>query len=197
MNAEEIRTVLDSKVQRINSQRNLTAQAKQTMLARAYVEARDALTQLREQEVTQVQRERQQLERKLFGTTGFNPDPQTVIAKRDAADRAAKYETPAEAEKAMRRAERDGDSILAKAIASRAADFSGEPSWARLVHEYVADKPREAETLQAMQSLPDTDDAVWQLSKAMEYGVLPPDGVDMAMADTIARRPLDGDPAAA
>ncbi|MFE0273787.1 hypothetical protein ACFWZY_16950 [Streptomyces sp. NPDC058992] len=196
MNAEEIRAQLDSKVQRINSQRNLTGQAKQTMLARAYVEARDALTQLREQEVTQVARERQKLERKLFGTTGFNPDPQMVIARRDAADRAAKLETPAEAEKAMRRAERDGDASLAKAIASRAADWSGDPNWAAIVHQYVADKPAEAETLQAMQALPNTEDVMWKMSKAMEYGVLAPDGVDMAMADSIARRPLDGDAAA-
>ncbi|GAA1528531.1 hypothetical protein GCM10009730_42230 [Streptomyces albidochromogenes] len=170
------------------------------MLARVYVEARNALDQLREDESAAVGRERAKLERQLFGTTGFNPDPQTVIAKRDAADRAARYETPAEAEHAMRRAERDGDRMLAKAIASRAADHSGEPSWAALVHQYVSDKPTEAETLKAMQSLPDTNDPMWKLQQAMQYGLGAPQGlgdVQGHQVDALAALPLDGDVTAA
>lgn len=92
MNADEIRARLNDFTQRINGKRDLTPHAKRVMLARAFVEARDALDGLREQETKAVIRERQKLERKLFGTTGFNPDPQLLIAKRDADDRAAKYE---------------------------------------------------------------------------------------------------------
>ena len=200
MNAEEIRQQLDAQTQRINGQRNLTAAAKRTMLARAYIQARTALDELKDQEAQTVARERKKLERKLFGTTGFNPDPQAVIASRDANDRAARIESPAEAERMLQRAERDGDSILAKAIASRAADWSGDPSWARVVHQYVAERPAEAETLQAMQSLPNTNDAMWKMSKAIEYGIMPPselgDSLHPHQLDAIASQPLDGDVAA-
>ncbi|MEE1819332.1 hypothetical protein PUR59_30500 [Streptomyces sp. SP18ES09] len=197
--ADEIRHSLTASAARINGQKDLTPHAKRVMLARAYVEARDGIDALREKETKDIQRERQQLERRLFGTTGFNPDPQLLIAKRDADDRAAKYETPAEARRALQRAERDGDSLLAKAIASRAADWSGDPQWGALVREYVAERPAEAETLKAMQELPDTDDAVFRLQQAMRYGIATPDGLGEAhrhSVDMLARQPLDGDAAA-
>ncbi|WP_030323174.1 hypothetical protein [Streptomyces flavochromogenes] len=199
MNADEIRARLTDSTQRINGKRDLTPHAKRVMLARAYVEARDALAELREQETKAVVRERQKLERKLFGTTGFNPDPQLIIAKRDADDRAAKYESPADARRALQRAERDGDTILAKAIASRAADWGGDPHWGALVQEYVAERPVEAETLKAMQELPNTDDGVFKLQQAMRYGLAVPDGLGEAhrhQVDGLAQQPLDGDAAA-
>jgi hypothetical protein len=195
MNADDIRQQFNTKTDAIKAKRDLTPRAKQTLLARAFVEARDALAELKQRDADQVNRQREKLERQLFGTTGFNPDPQAIIARRDANDRAAKYETPAEATAAMRRAERDGDRILAKAIASRAADWSGDPAWAHIVHTYVADKPQEADTLRALQDLPDTGDAVWQMRKAIEYSVGAPDGVDIARADTQASQPLDADAA--
>ncbi|MCX4541454.1 hypothetical protein [Streptomyces sp. NBC_01565] len=196
MNADEIRHALDSKAQHIRGQKNLTARAKQTMIARAYIEARDALEQLKADEVAQIQRQRQQLDRKLFGTNGFSPDPNAVIARRDANDRAAKLETPAEAEHALHRAEREGDRIMAKAIAAKAADFSGDPVWAQILHQYVADKPEEAATLQAMTDLPDTDDGVWRLTKAMEYGIATPSDLGDQLPEGLAALPLDGDVAA-
>ncbi|MDX2560502.1 hypothetical protein PV371_12700 [Streptomyces sp. TX20-6-3] len=199
MNADEIRARLNDFAQRINGKRDLTPHAKRVLLARAYVEARDALDVLKEQETKAVVRERQKLERKLFGTTGFNPDPQLIIAKRDADDRAAKYETPADARRALQRAERDGDTILAKAIASRAADWGADPHWGALVQEYVAERPVEAETLKAMQELPNTDDGVFKLQQAARYGLYAPDGLGEAhrhQVDMLAQQSLDGDAAA-
>ncbi|WP_330330332.1 hypothetical protein OHS33_11720 [Streptomyces sp. NBC_00536] len=193
MTPEEIRSRLDSNVRRINALKNPGARAKQTMIARAYIEAREALSQLREQEIEQIGRERTRLDRKLFGTNGFSPDPNAVIARRDANDRAAKLETPAEAAHALRRAEREGDHIMAKAIAAKAADYSGDPVWAQVVHQYVADKPDEAAILQAMQDLPDTDDGVWQITKAIEYSAPKPSELGEQLPEGLAALPLDGD----
>lgn len=198
MTPEDIRSRLDSTVQRINGLKNPSASAKRTMIARAYIEARDALTQLREQEAEQIGRQREQLDRKLFGTNGFSPDANAVIARRDANDRAAKLDTPAEAAHALRRAEREGDRIMAKAIAAKAADYSGDPSWAQLLNQYVEGKPEETATLQAMVDLPDTNDVVWRISKAMEYGVATPTELGEQLPEGLAALPLDGDaPAAA
>lgn len=196
MNADEIRQALDSKTDRIRGQKNLTARAKQTMIARAYLEARGALDGLKEQEVARIGRERTQLDRKLFGTNGFSPDPNAVIARRDANDRAARIETPTEAQHALRRAEREGDRIMAKAIAAKAADYAGDPSWAQLLNQYVEGKPDEAATLQALVDLPDTNDGVWQLTKAMEYGIATPSELGDQMPEGLAALPLDGDVAA-
>ncbi|MFF3617723.1 hypothetical protein [Streptomyces sp. NPDC002467] len=193
MNPSEIRENLDRKVQHIRSQNNLTARAKQTMIARVYLEARGALDQLREQEVQQIGRQREQLDRKLFGTNGFSPDANAVIARRDANDRAAKLDTPAAAEHALRRAEREGDRIMAKAIAAKAADYSGDPNWAQLLNQYVDGKPEETATLQAMVDLPDTNDGVWRMTKAIEYSVATPSELGSHMPESLAALPLDGD----
>ncbi|WP_327282287.1 hypothetical protein OG723_12295 [Streptomyces sp. NBC_01278] len=193
MNPTEIRESLDRKVQHIRGQNNLTSRAKQTMVARAFIEARDALDQLREQDVARIERQREQLDRKLFGTNGFSPDPNTVIARRDANDRAAKLESPAEAAHAMRRAEREGDRIMAKAIAAKAADYSGDPSWAQLLNQYVEGKPEETATLQAMVDLPDTNDGVWRISKAIEYSIATPSELGDQRPEGLAALPLDGD----
>lgn len=196
MNADEIRQSLDSKVRQINGLKNPSARAKQTMIARAYLEARNALDALKEQEIAQIGRQRTQLDRKLFGTNGFSPDPNAVIARRDANDRAAKLETPRDAEHALHRAEREGDRIMAKAIAARAADYAGDPVWAQVLNTYVADKPDEAATLQALVDLPDTSDGVWQLTKAMEYGIATPSELGEQLPEGLAALPLDGDVAA-
>ncbi|MEU7726134.1 hypothetical protein AB0B78_12935 [Streptomyces sp. NPDC040724] len=205
MNAEEIRQNLDSAIRRINGLQNPSARAKQTMIARAYLEARGALDQLREQEEQQIGRERTKLDRKLFGTNGFSPDPNAVIARRDANDRAARYSSPAEAIEGMRRAERDGDRFMTKAIAAHAAEMatrgadwpgSTAPEWSQLVRAYVADKPDDAATLQAIQDLPDTSDAVWKISKAIEYSVPAPSELGGQLPEGLAALPLDGDVAA-
>lgn len=193
----EIQSRFAARTRAIQEKRDLTPHAKKTMLARLYIEARDALDGLKAGEVARIQRQREQLDRKLFGTNGLSPDPQAVIARRDANDRAAKLDTPTEAEYALHRAEREGDRIMAKAIAAKAADYSGDPSWAEILTTYVADKPDEAATLQAMQELPDTDDGVWQLTKAMEYGLPAPrelgDHLHPHQLSAIAAQSLDAD----
>ncbi|MFI8279760.1 hypothetical protein ACIGBH_33650 [Streptomyces sp. NPDC085929] len=193
MNPTEIRENLDRTVARIRGLKNPSARAKQTMIARAYLEARGALEALKEQEIASIGRQRQQLDRKLFGTNGFSPDPNAVIARRDANDRAAKLESPREAEQALHRAEREGDRIMAKAIAARAADFAGDPAWLYVLNTYVEGKPEETATLQALVDLPDTDDGVWQLTKAMEYGIATPSELGDQMPEGLAALPLDGD----
>ncbi|MFZ4235714.1 hypothetical protein ACOZGD_11080 [Streptomyces murinus] len=194
--ADDVRNQLNAKAERINSQRNLAPHIKQTMIARAYLDAHRQLGELKDAETRSVQRQRQQLERKLFGSNGISLDPQAAVSRRDAADRAARVESADEALRMMQRADRDGDTTLAKAIASRAADYSGDPVWARVVHAYVADRPSDADTLAEMQQLPNTEDGVWRLQQAMRYGVLPPagvEGMDHYQLEAAASRPLDGD----
>ncbi|KMS81795.1 hypothetical protein ACH49_01300 [Streptomyces leeuwenhoekii] len=199
MTPDEIRQQLDVKAARIHNLRDLAPHAKQTLLARAYVEARDALNRAREEETQSIEAQRRKLERKLFGNDGMALDPSAAINRREANDRAAKLDTADEALRAMQRAERDGDTIMAKAIAARAAELSLDPTWAGVLQTYVQDKPGEAETLNAMRQLPDTSSTEYTMQQAMRYMVAQPQGLNAHSdweADSIAQRVLDGETAA-
>lgn len=199
MTPDEIRQQLDAKAARIHALNDLAPHAKQTLLARAYVEAREALNRAREEETQGIEIQRRKLDRKLFGNDGNPLDAAAAINRREANDRAAKLDTADQALQAMQRAERDGDTVMAKAIAARAAELSLDPSWAGVLQTYVQDKPHEAETLNAMRQLPDTSSTEFQVRQAMTYMVVQPQGLDARSeweVDSIAARVLDGEAAA-
>lgn len=185
---------LASEVERINSSRSLSAEAKQIGIARAYREARDRITAMRQEEADRVTSERAKLSRRLFGHEG-TADAQTVIVRRDASDRAAKLTGPEEAEAALRRAEADGDAHLAQAIAKQ----SYANGWADVVQTWFAANPQAGETAEQLQSLPDPNDGVWRMKQAITYSVARPAELgDMPdhHVDRLADTDLDADSAA-
>lgn len=180
---------LASQVERIRGRRELSDHAKRVAIAKAYKETRDSITAMRAQAEEQVRGERTKLHRRLFGHEG-DTDPNTTIVRRDAADRAAKLKTPHEAEHALKRAEREGDTHLAQAIASHAA----EQVWGSVVDTYVSARPEAAATAEALQALPNPDDGVWVMQQAMTYSVMPPSELGDAtdyQVDALAASDLD------
>ncbi|NED31971.1 hypothetical protein [Streptomyces sp. SID8499] len=142
--AESIRTDFQRNLEAVRNRRDLNTQARQTAIARAYAKARDGLNGIRQQEADYVTRQRNYLERKLFGNTddihGTN-----AVSSRDARERAAKLTTPDEAAQAYNRAQRDGDTALARAIAAQAADYAASvgaaPGWEHIVRHYAGSRP--------------------------------------------------------
>lgn len=200
MDPDEIRARMQREANRINAKRDLAPHAKRTMLARIYVQARDALNEMREQEAARIDAERHRIERRLFGSDGQTIDPTTAISRRDAADRAAAIDDPDEALKVMRRAERSGDAALAQAIAAHAADLSQDHRWADVLGAYAATRPDAAESISRLREMPDTRDGVYRMRQAVTYSVMPPDGlgdVSGYQVDALAGRPLDSDSPAA
>jgi hypothetical protein len=186
---------LTRKVERINSNRTLSPEAKRIAIAREYRAARDHIRAAGQAVLDHVTSERARLSRKLFGHEG-EADAQTVIVRRDAADRAAKLTDPHEAQRALERAEANGDVHLAQAIAGQ----SFANGWADVVHSWFAANPQAGDTARQLQELPDPSDGVWRMQHAMTSSLMAPDavaGLSDYQVDALADTVLDGGDAAA
>ncbi|MEV7001123.1 hypothetical protein AB0N62_26005 [Streptomyces sp. NPDC093982] len=182
------------KVEQINGRRALSAEAKRIEIARAYRDTREQIQAAGQMVVDHVTTERARLSRKLFGYEG-TADAQTVIIRRDAADRASKLTDPAEAQRAIQRAENNGDVHLAQAIAG----VSFANGWTDVVQTWFAANPQAGDTAQQLSQLPDPSDGVWRMQHAMTYSVVPPEelsGLADYQVDRLADTDLDGDTAA-
>ena len=185
---------LAAEVARINSLQSLSDQAKQIAIAKAYRTARDQVQAMKQAVTDQVTSERDRLSRRLFGHEGV-ADAQTVIVRRDAADRASKLDSPEAAQRALRMAEANGDTHLAQAIAGQ----SFANGWADVVHSWFDANPQAGETARQLQELPDPNDGMWKLQQAMTYSVAQPTelgGMPDYQVDRVADTVLDGDAAA-
>ncbi|MFV0136376.1 hypothetical protein ACLGIH_24745 [Streptomyces sp. HMX87] len=185
---------LARKVERINNNRALSAEAKRIAIAREYRAARDQVAAAGQAVLDHVTSERARLSRKLFGHEG-DADPNTVIVRRDAADRAAKLTDPHEAQRALDRAQVNGDVHLAQAIAAQAQAHM----WTDVVSSYLAARPEAGETAQQLEALPDPNDGVWRMQHAMTYSVVQPQelgGIPDYQVDRLADTVLDGSDAA-
>lgn len=185
---------LASEVARINGRQSLSPQAKQIAIAKAYRTARDQVQGMRQAEADRISGERTRLSRRLFGHEGA-ADAQTIIVRRDAADRAARLTSPEEAEQALQRAEAQGDTHLAQAIAGH----SLANLWNGVVQTWVNAHPDIADTAQQLEQLPNPNDGAWKLRQAMTYTVMPPQelgGMPDHQVDRLADTVLDGDQAA-
>lgn len=170
---DEIIARYEDKVRRISERRDLNPQARNVALARALRTARDGLQALADEQVTAATKRRQALERAMFGSVDHVTGP-AALSRRDAADRAARIEDPAEALALLQRSTRAGDEDLCQAIAAHAADLAREPKWAAVVNTYAESRPKAAEALAELQQLPDYRNPVTKLRHAAEHFVTPP-----------------------
>jgi hypothetical protein len=127
--ASTISANYQSRLSAIDKDTKLSDEGKRELITAAYDETERAMTQLRESFEAAEARTTEQLHRDLFGSAGVSGAD--AVCLRDAADRAAKYTTGREALAALQRADRDGDEVLARAIASHRthkAEASSGPS---------------------------------------------------------------------
>ncbi|MFF9625386.1 hypothetical protein [Streptomyces griseosporeus] len=152
---DSIRTDLDRKLAHIRGRRDLTPQAKQVAIARAYQDADQKMQAAQAAAAEQYHRDRQRLERQLFGAADtFGAD---AMNQRQAREMAAQLTDPKQAAAAYQRAKRDGDTAYQRAIASHAADMATVPifgdAWKGVVQEYVQGSPAKAEAYQQLTNL--------------------------------------------
>ncbi len=88
------------------------------------------------------------LQRELFG--GGAATGSDAISSRDANDRAASVPGPEEALSLLQRADRNGDHVLVRAVASHAADQALDPvvggSWVPVLEQFAATRPGTADS---------------------------------------------------
>lgn len=74
----------------------------------------------------------------VFGVKGLTGDPATLIAsRRDAGDRVANITDEDELQNLLRRANRTGDEVMARAVAERATELQA----VKVVNAFIADRP--------------------------------------------------------
>lgn len=182
MNAQQIHDNYAAQLQRIEGNRTYSAHAKQVLAAKAYKTAQAQLEEARQAEVDDINRQRAALERRMFGQQG-NADANTVIARRDANDRAAKLEDPQTAADALKRAQMEGDNLMAQAIAAQAA----QSGWGDVLGTYAADRPGFAEYAQEYNQLPDTSDMEWNFRHTGQFIPAAPASLGTASSAEVER----------
>ncbi|MEW2253718.1 hypothetical protein [Streptomyces sp. NPDC047869] len=158
MTRDQILATYNAKLSRIESSRTYSDHAKRVLAAKAYTEAQGAMDRLRQQEVDAIEGRREALQRKMFGRENA-ADAQTVIARRDANDRAAKLDNPRVAAEQLQTALREGDTTMAQAIAQQAAAWD----WSDVLNTYADTRPGFREAAQEYNSLPQTRSSDWSV----------------------------------
>ncbi|MFF1548725.1 hypothetical protein [Streptomyces sp. NPDC058291] len=164
MNREQILDNYNRQLARIEASRTYSDHAKKVMAAKAYTTAQSALERLRQSEVDSINTRRSQLQRRMFGHQG-TADAQTVIARRDANDRAAKLDDPRAAGEMLATAQMEGDDLMAQAIATRAA----RSGWNDVLGSYASDRPGFQQAAEEYSSLPDPDDWKWKFQHTGQF----------------------------
>ncbi|MFJ6500867.1 hypothetical protein [Streptomyces virginiae] len=180
MNAEQIRATYQQQLDRIQNNRAYSDHARQVLAAKAWSQAAQQLEQVRQSELADLAGRRDRLNRKMFGSTG-TADPNTMLARRDAADRAAAIDNPRIAADMLERAARDGDHTLAQAVAAHANSYG----WTEVVDQYAAGNPEFAEAAQEWNDLPGTGDQFWETKHGMTF-LLPKPGTLDRLSDSQA-----------
>lgn len=172
---EQLRATFQRNLDNIRGRQDLTPQAREVAIARAYRTTRDGLAAARQTDAERYQRQRSFLERRLFGgddSTGYN-----ALSARDAREKAAGYSDPREAHEAFQRAQRAGDTDLAKALAAHAADLASQPivgaAWQPIVRQYVEGNDRRSKAYEELSKLADPTDGLdftYVLDKPRELG---------------------------
>ncbi len=191
---ERIRNDFDAQLGHNRGLTHYTVEARQALLAKAYVAARAKVDKLRE-DVTKARNDEVfQLQRRLFNVdaaaglaTDANSRSSAVVAHRDAQDRVAQLldERPADHENLLRlleRADRTGDEFMARAV----ADAALSRGWLDVLNTFAERRPHTEAHLQRLLDLTSTgsgarerfiEGMAWSLPLPTEVASLGPMGV--------------------
>ena len=145
-----IQSRLKRECEEIRANRNLTDSARRRQLAVATVRARREAAELKAKLIAAREERRESLQRRLFGLGG-TPKSEELMLMRDSVDRAAKLESPEEAQLKLKLAAGIGDSFMAKAVAQVAA----AKGWRDVLESYAENAPLGTKTaLEELANIP-------------------------------------------
>lgn len=153
------------RMESIRTDRSLSAEGRAAQLARNLVETKKILTELQKKETDALTTHRSELERKIFGQ--YSKDPSSLIAYRDAQDRASRLnrEDRDKALDMLRTAHISGDDTLAAALVGRAMQIG----WPEIVDQYRANNPAGGGTLTDLNNIihfQEDEKSQWQAEAA-------------------------------
>ncbi|MFF7854115.1 hypothetical protein [Streptomyces sp. NPDC007904] len=155
MTPDQIREQYARQLEKIRNRQDLTPQAKQVAMARAHQTASERINAALQADRDAYETRRTQLEKRLFGQREMSGTD--ALSARDARERASQYTHPDEALAAYKRAERDGDRDMMRALGNWAADQAAMPvlgeAWRPLLEQHAASTPGYAQNLEELRSL--------------------------------------------
>jgi hypothetical protein len=113
---EGIQQRLNADVNAIRNNRSLTPAGRKREMAKVVLEAKKQVNRIKDEHVADREKRRNSYERLAFGISEFDVDPSTLIAARDAQDRAQRLSSADEAAAVLHRANQTTDSTLAAAV---------------------------------------------------------------------------------
>jgi hypothetical protein len=149
MTPDQIRESYNRQIEKIRAREDITHQAKQVAMARAHQAAVAKLNERFQADRQQYNERRATLEKRLYGNRELSGTD--ALSARDARERAATYTHPDEALAAYKRAQRDGDRDMMRALGSWAA-------WRPIVQTHAEATPGYAANLEELRSLTDPGD---------------------------------------
>ena len=191
--AAEVQQRLRRTVSVIRANPNLSPQGKRSAIARATLEARAGMAELRSASDARDSARRADLEFRLFGL-GTKDGSTDVLAARDARDRASRIKTPGEAAQLLAGANRAGDTSMARAIFERAWDMApADPGghWAGVARSYLDNRPAAQRDAAELAGLLDGTSAD-RFRDRVATEILPPDEVKAGNLEALAAEPGDG-----
>ena len=169
---------------RLRGDLDLTDDARRRRMAEEWNTARAELDELQKAERARLSKREVELERKLFGLGSYDGVSQ-AISTRDAQDRAAQLTRADQATELLRRAERNGDDALARAVAHHALQQSRQAmtpdqsrAWDAVLGEFVDTRPSTSpivEELALIERLTGAQPVFGPYSRTKPLGVTPAD----------------------
>jgi len=158
--AQNIQQGYDRRAKEIRERRDLTPDARNGLLAKYYLDAKQQLSRIQQTATQETAADRNALEQRAFGINGLPGADQATIATsyRDAQDRAAGLNSSRDAMSMLTRANRTGDEPLARAIAAHAYDMTSsavvgglvDSGWDEVLDAYLEPRPSKVSTIQSL-----------------------------------------------
>ncbi|WP_329518638.1 hypothetical protein [Spirillospora sp. NBC_01491] len=171
-----IHETYERKIERARSNKRLSDSARAADMARALHTHNEQMAALQKAEDASIKATRESLTKELSGNVGnLSADQQRAVM--DAYDRAQNLKDPRTALEQLRTAETLGIETYATAIARHAISHGRMLGpWSEVVAEYASTRPKAAETLEQLKSIPNPGDPVFQLKRAAVYALpVPPE----------------------
>ncbi|GGR78537.1 hypothetical protein GCM10010169_23390 [Micromonospora fulviviridis] len=171
--AQKLFTEYTETVERIRGNKAASREGKRADLARTYLTARERMDGVFATADAQRAARRRELERRLFGAPTLGDQASTMLARRDAMDRAARLTSSDDAQALLRSALTSGDETLARAV----VQWGYERRDAAVVDAYSDARPHLDPDLAELWQMPDknpTQAGVERMRREMNYPITRP-----------------------
>ncbi|MFG3300997.1 hypothetical protein [Micromonospora chersina] len=171
--AQKLFTEYTETVERIRGNKAASREGKRAELAQTYLNARQRMDEAFAAADAQRADRRRELERRLFGAPTLGDQASTMLARRDAMDRAARLTSSDDAQALLRAALASGDETLARAI----VQWGYERRDAAVVDAYSDARPHLDPDLAELWQMPDknpTQAGVERMRREMNYPITRP-----------------------